>query len=118
MARLFKKVPNPFLKIKLDFEKRCRRYWLNRDKTLEERALYKIVVEQFIEELSKSILEYEQELADELLSKDKKYVLLGEYGKKVEYDEEAKWINIKEMNGDDFLEYDRACNAKFLNREV
>lgn len=84
--------------------------------TLEKKALLWLLFREFENFLTKHESEIVLDLKDSMDKENTKCVLLAEYGKKVIFDEEADWFFAEDMNYDDWQEYDKKCNEKFLKK--
>lgn len=82
--------------------------------TLEKKALLWLLFQEFESFLNKHESDIILDLKESMDKENTKYVLLAEYGKKVIFDEDANWFFAEEMNYDDWQEYDKKCNEKFL----
>lgn len=73
-----------------------------------------------IKELQQFLYNKESEVIEKLSEKFEEEkinkICLPKYGKKVEFDDEAKWYFDKDMNKSDWKEYDDKCNKEFLKK--
>lgn len=123
-GRKIKSLPLHFQKGKVEFDKLIRIFWSNKldesgkiKDTPENLALlYALMVENV-----KYMENHLTSIGDKVLSKmediGKKTILLPEYGKKIFYDEEAKWLYIDDMDNEEWRIYDEDSNKEFLKKD-
>ena len=117
-------IPKTFYSAKREFEKQfnfalAKSKNDDKEKELENYAVLFGLIQEFNNFLSK----YEEEITigikdrmDELIQYK---VYLSEYGKKLEWDEDAKWMYISKMNNKDKQELTEKQNKEFLkNRSM
>jgi hypothetical protein len=114
--RLKPSLPDAFLPAKQMFKKVVARYWFQRDKTVKELALFSYILNNFSTFLENEIVQYEQELYNAMENEDNFIALLDMYGKKVIYDDEAKWYQYLDMSVEDYLTITSEKNVEMLQK--
>lgn len=124
MARKIKDLPLHFQKGKLEFDKLIRIYWSNKldssgkaDETPENLALLYLLMEQNVKYMENHMVNAGNKLLEKMEEVKNTTIMLPEYGKKVFYDEEAKWLYIEDMTEAEWKKYDEQSNKKFLEEK-
>lgn len=115
VKRDFQKVRNMFFaRSKVVTEKAEYEFEMDKKEVpVEAKALFWVLMQEFEKYLNEQEASVTEELYAYLEDKEKKEILLYEYGIKVVFDDEAKWFFQKELTKEDWAEYDKACNKKF-----
>jgi hypothetical protein len=96
------------------------RFWLGKERNLENYATLKFVLENLQKFVEGLLVSVEQKILDLMKEKDTNVVILGQYGKKVFFDEEAEWLYSDDMSPEDWRQFDKKCNIEYtdaLNRK-
>lgn len=118
-----KELPKTFYNVKREFEKSfnftiSKAKDENKDKELEKFA----VLFGLIQEFNNFLRKYEEEvsvgLKDRMDELNKYKVFLSEYDKKLEWDDEAKWLYFSDMNSKDHTELTKIQNEEFLKKRA
>jgi len=124
MSRRVKDLPKHFVKAKVEVDKLMNLYWSNklnssgkRDETIENVALLYIMLQELSQFTEHHFFNQGNQLLEMMdqLKQDK--VTLAEYGKTIDFDKEANWLYIRDMDSSEWKSYDEECNNKFLNKE-
>lgn len=120
-GRIIQELPKTFYNAKREFEKTFTFQTSkakNEDKK-EELNNYSVLF-GLIQEYNAFLLKYEEQITvhiKDLMDEENTHkILLGEYGKKLTWDDEAKWMYFEDMNKNDWNEFDKICNEKYLNK--
>lgn len=121
-GRIIQELPKTFYNVKRKFEKTFTFQTSkakNEDKK-EELNNYSVLF-GLIQEYNAFLSKYEEQIAvhiKDLMDEENTYkILLSEYGKKLIWDDEAKWMYFEDMNKNDWNEFDKMCNEKYLNKK-
>lgn len=118
-----KELPKIFYSAKREFEKQFNFTIAkikndDKEKELENYA----VLFGLIQEYNNFLMKFEEEVSvgiKDRMDELKKYkVYLGEFDKKLEWDEEAKWLYFSDMNSKDHAELTKIQNEKFLQERA
>ena len=118
-----KELPKTFYNAKREFEKSfnfaiSKAKDENKDKELEKYA----ILFELIQEFNNFLRKYEEEvsvgLKDRMDELNKYKVFLSEYDKKLEWDDEAKWLYFSDMNSKDHSELTKIQNEEFLKKRA
>lgn len=113
-----KELPTPLLNVKKEYEKMIKRYWhVRQEKTEEDKVLLWCALQNLMEFLDNEAIKLGQEVFNDMKDKKEFTFYLDEYGQKVYYDLEAKWLKLEEMDADDMLITTRRDNAKFYEEQ-
>jgi hypothetical protein len=121
MNKRVKELPLNFFPLKKEVQKVENTFWytknrLNNGKDTDEKdlALFYVLLSEFVAFTESKQMNCGEKLLT-LLGNEKSWkVLLGEFGKKVEYNIESRWIEVLDMTEKDWIEYDEDCNKKYL----
>ena len=117
MARIVENLPDNFRIVKQEIEKKFMvRYWMSKERTVENYALLKLLLDNLQKFVEGLLVPVEQKIIDLMTEQKVNTVILGQYGKKLFYDEEANWLYPDEMTPDDWRKYDQECNAEYLRK--
>lgn len=118
-GRIIEELPKFFVPTKKEFEKN-----IAHEKAISNNENKKIELEKYsvifalIQELESFLNKHEENISihiKELMDELNEYsIVLGKYGKKLEWDENANWFYLSDMNKSDWLHYDKECNEKYL----
>lgn len=118
-----KELPKIFYSAKKEFEKQFNftiAKIKNNDKE-KELENYSVLF-GLIQEYNNFLMKFEEEVSvgiKDRMDELKKYkVYLGEFDKKLEWDEEAKWLYFSDMNSKDHNELTKIQNDKFLKERA
>lgn len=118
-----KELPKIFYSAKREFEKQfnftiAKIKNEDKEKELENYA----VLFGLIQEYNNFLMKFEEEVSvgiKDRMDELKKYkVYLGDFDKKLEWDEEAKWLYFSDMNSKDHAELTKIQNEKFLQERA
>jgi len=118
-----KELPKIFYSAKREFEKQfnftiAKIKNEDKEKELENYA----VLFGLIQEYNNFLMKFEEEVSvgikDRMDNLNKYKVYLGEFDKKLEWDEEAKWLYFSDMNSKDHAELTKIQNEKFLQKRA
>ena len=118
-----KELPKIFYSAKREFEKQFNFTIAkikndDKEKELENYA----VLFGLIQEYNNFLMKFEEEVSvgiKDRMDELKEYkVYLGEFDKKLEWDEEAKWLYFSDMNSKDHAELTKIQNEKFLQERA
>lgn len=118
-----KELPKIFYSAKREFEKQFNFTIAkikndDKEKELENYA----VLFGLIQEYNNFLMKFEEEVSvgikDKMDKLNKYKVYLGEFDKKLEWDEEAKWLYFSDMNSKDHTELTKIQNEKFLQERA
>ena len=118
-----KELPKIFYSSKREFEKQFNFYIAkikdeNKEKELENYS----VMFALIQEFQNFLMKYEEQVSvgiKDRMDESKKYkVYLEDFEKKLEWDEEAKWLYFSDMNSRDHAELTKIHNDKFLKERA
>lgn len=118
-----KELPKNFYSAKREFEKQFNFTIAkikndDKEKELENYA----VLFGLIQEYNNFLMKFEEEVSvgiKDRMDELKEYkVYLGEFDKKLEWDEEAKWLYFSDMNSKDHAELTKIQNEKFLQERA
>lgn len=118
-----KELPKIFYSAKREFEKQfsftiAKIKNEDKEKELENYA----VLFGLIQEYNNFLMKFEEEVSvgiKDRMDELKKYkVYLGDFDKKLEWDEEAKWLYFSDMNSKDHAELTKIQNKKFLQERA
>lgn len=120
-GRIIQELPKTFYNAKREFEKTFifqTSKAKNEDKK-EELNNYSVLF-GLIQEYNTFLSKYEEQITvhiKDLMDEENTHkILLGEYGKKLTWDDEAKWMYFEDMDKNDWNEFDKICNEKYLNK--
>ena len=121
-GRIIQELPKTFYNAKREFEKTFifqTSKAKNEDKK-EELNNYSVLF-GLIQEYNAFLSKYEEQITvhiKDLMDEENTHkILLGEYGKKLTWDDEAKWMYFEDMDKNDWNEFDKICNKKYLNEK-
>lgn len=118
-----KELPKTFYNAKREFEKSfnfaiSKAKNENKDKELENYA----VLFGLIQEYNNFLMKFEEEVSVSIKDKMdelKKYkIYLGDFDKKLEWDDDAKWLYFSDMNSKDHYELTKIQNEEFLKKRI
>lgn len=117
-----KELPKTFYNAKREFEKSfnfaiSKAKDENKDK-LENYAILFGLIQEFNNFLRKYEEEVSVGLKDRMDELNKYKVFLSEYDKKLEWDDEAKWLYFSDMNSKDHNELTKIQNEEFLRKRA
>ena len=118
-----KELPKIFYNAKREFEKSfnfaiSKAKDENKDKELENYAILFGLIQEFNNFLRKYEGEVSVGLKDRMDELNKYKVFLSEYDKKLEWDDEAKWLYFSDMNSKDHSELTKIQNEEFLKKRA
>ena len=118
-----KELPKIFYSTKREFEKSfnfaiSKAKDANKDKELENYAILFGLIQEFNNFLRKYEEEVSVGLKDRMDELNKYKVFLSEYDKKLEWDDEAKWLYFSDMNSKDHNELTKIQNEEFLRKRA
>ena len=118
-----KELPKTFYNAKREFEKSfnfaiSKAKDENKDKELENHAILFGLIQEFNNFLRKYEEEVSVGLKDRMDELNKYKVFLSEYDKKLEWDDEAKWLYFSNMNSKDHNELTEIQNEEFLRKRA
>jgi len=118
-----KELPKIFYSTKREFEKSfnfatSKAKDENKDKELENYAILFGLIQEFNNFLRKYEEEVSVGLKDRMDELNKYKVFLSEYDKKLEWDDEAKWLYFSDMNSKDHAELTKIQNDEFLRKRA
>ena len=118
-----KELPKTFYNAKREFEKSfnfaiSKAKDENKDKELENYAILFGLIQEFNNFLRKYEEEVSIVLKDRMDELEKYKVFLSEYDKKLEWDDEAKWLFLSDMNSKDHAELTKIQNEEFLRKRA
>ena len=123
MGNDMKELPKTFYNAKREFEKSfnfaiSKAKNENKDKELENYAILFGLIQEFNNFLRK----YEEEVSVALIERmdelEKYKIFLSEYDKKLEWDDEASWLFVSDMNSKDRAELTKIQNEEFLRKRA
>ena len=123
MRNDMKELPKTFYNAKREFEKSfnfaiSKAKNENKDKELENYAILFGLIQEFNNFLKKYEEEVSVALKDRMDELKKYKVFLSEYDKKLEWDDEAKWLFVSDMNSKDHAELTKIQNEEFLRKRA
>jgi hypothetical protein len=123
MENNMKELPKTFYNAKREFEKSfnfaiSKAKDENKDKELEKYAILFGLIQEFNNFLRKYEEEVSVGLKDRMDELNKYKVFLSEYDKKLEWDDEAKWLYFSDMNSKDHNELTKIQNEEFLKKRA
>ena len=123
MENNMKELPKTFYNAKREFEKSfnfaiSKAKNENKDKQLENYAILFTLIQEFNNFLRKYEEEVSVVLKDRMDELEKYKVFLSEYDKKLEWDDEAKWLFLSDMNSKDHEELTKIQNEEFLRKRA
>ena len=123
MGNNMKELPKTFYNAKREFEKSfnfaiSKAKDENKDKELENYAILFGLIQEFNNFLRKYEEEVSVGLKDRMDELNKYKVFLSEYDKKLEWDDEAKWLYFSDMNSKDHSELTKIQNEEFLKKRA
>ena len=118
-----KELPKTFYNAKREFEKSfnfaiSKAKNENKDKQLENYAILFALIQEFNNFLRKYEEEVSVVLKDRMDELEKYKIFLSEYDKKLEWDDEAKWLFLSDMNSKDHAELTKIQNEEFLRKRA
>ena len=118
-----KELPKIFYNAKREFEKSfnfaiSKAKDENKAKELENYAILFGLIQEFNNFLRKYEGEVSVGLKDRMDELNKYKVFLSEYDKKLEWDDEAKWLYFSDMNSKDHSELTKIQNEEFLKKRA
>lgn len=118
-----KELPKTFYNAKREFEKSfnftiSKLKNENKDKQLENYAILFALIQEFNNFLRKYEEEVSVALKERMDELEKYKVFLSEYDKKLEWDDEAKWLFLSDMNSKDHAELTKIQNEEFLRKRA
>ena len=118
-----KELPKTFYNAKREFEKSfnfaiSKAKNENKDKELENYAILFALIQEFNNFLRKYEEEVSVTLKDRMDELEKYKVFLSEYDKKLEWDDEASWLFVSDMNSKDRAELTKIQNEEFLRKRA
>jgi hypothetical protein len=119
-----KEYPQFFHTLKIETERKIRSWWANKRtsegivvKTPEDLSLLYILVKEYQDFVEAQV----QILANEVLTTMEKNnsdkIILGEYGKTVEYDKEARWLLERAINDEEWRKWNYDADQKYLKEK-
>ena len=123
MGNTMKELPKTFYNAKREFEKSfnfaiSKAKNENKDKQLENYAILFALIQEFNNFLRKYEEEVSVALKDRMDELEKYKIFLSEYDKKLEWDDEAKWLFLSDMNSKDHAELTKIQNEEFLRKRA
>lgn len=123
MENDMKELPKTFYNAKREFEKSfnfaiSKAKNENKDKQLENYAILFALIQEFNNFLRKYEEEVSVTLKDRMDELEKYKVFLSEYDKKLEWDDEASWLFVSDMNSKDHAELTKIQNEEFLRKRA
>ena len=123
MENDMKELPKTFYNAKREFEKSfnfaiSKAKNENKDKQLENYAILFALIQEFNNFLRKYEEEVSVTLKDRMDELEKYKVFLSEYDKKLEWDDEASWWFVSDMNTKDRAELTKIQNEEFLRKRA
>jgi len=116
-----KELPQNFLPIKKDVSKLENTFWYNkqkenqtRDESKENVGLLYLLMSDFANFAELKQYSWGDKLLSIMGTESDWQIKFGEYGKKLVYNREGNWIEILDMTHEDFVQYDKESNEKFL----
>lgn len=117
-------LPKTFQSSKLSLEQDLRRYWGSRVEykedstqaskveTRENLGLLYILLTEYLAQIENTVFT----IGDKLLNsmEGESQVTFPLYGKKIQFDNEANWLFIKDMDDNDWYKFDMESNEKFV----
>ena len=118
-----KELPKTFYNAKREFEKSfnfaiSKAKNENKDKQLENYAILFALIQEFNNFLRKYEEDVSVVLKDRMDELEKYKVFLSEYDKKLEWDDEASWLFVSDMNSKDHAELTKIQNEEFLRKRA
>ena len=118
-----KELPKIFYNAKREFEKSFNFAIFkakneNKDKQLENYAILFALIQEFNNFLRKYEEDVSVALKDRMDELEKYKVFLSEYDKKLEWDDEASWLFVSDMNSKDHAELTKIQNEEFLRKRA
>ena len=122
--RTFKAMPKHFYPLISELSRLETLFWASHKdiegNVVRDDANYALLY-SLLTEVGNTITEHTAKIGEVLINKygdtSDWQVTIPEYGKKVVYDEVAKWLFLEQMSGDDFKVYDEECNRKFFEKK-
>ena len=123
MENNMKELPKIFYNAKREFEKSFNFAIFkakneNKDKQLENYAILFALIQEFNNFLRKYEEDVSVALKDRMDELEKYKVFLSEYDKKLEWDDEASWLFVSDMNSKDHAELTKIQNEEFLRKRA
>ena len=123
MGNDMKELPKTFYNAKREFKKSfnfaiSKAKDENKDKELENYAVLFALIQEFNNFLRKYEEEVSVSLKDRMNELEKYKVFLSEYDKKLEWDDEASWLFVSDMNSKDRAELTKIQNEEFLRKRA
>ena len=123
MENDMKELPKTFYNAKREFEKSfnfaiSKAKDENKDKEVENYAILFGLIQEFNNFLKKYEEEVSVALKDRMDELKKYKVFLSEYDKKLEWDDEASWLFVSDMNSKDHEELTKIQNEEFLRKRA
>ena len=123
MGNDMKELPKTFYNAKREFEKSfnfaiSKAKNENKDKELENYAILFGLIQEFNNFLRKYAEEVSVALKERMDELEKYKIFLSEYDKKLEWDDEASWLFISDMNSKDLAELTKIQNEEFLRKRA
>ena len=123
MGNDMKELPKTFYNAKREFEKSfnfaiSKAKNENKDKELENYAILFGLIQEFNNFLRKYEEEVSVALKDRMDELEKYKVFLSEYDKKLEWNDEASWLFVSDMNSKDRAELTKIQNEEFLRKRA
>lgn len=124
MSRKVKDIPKHFNIAKREIEKLLNTFWFSRkkddgsrDESIENIALLYIM----LKELTEFTEEHQYSIGEKLLSKmeesNNSTAMLYDYGKVVYFDSEANWLYTRDIDSQEWYDYDMKCNKEHLSKQ-
>ena len=123
MENNMKELPKIFYNAKREFEKSfnfaiSKAKNENKDKQLENYAILFALIQEFNNFLRKYEEEVSVALKERMDELEKYKIFLSEYDKKLEWDDEASWLFVSDMNSKDHVELTKIQNEEFLRKRA
>ena len=123
MENNMKELPKIFYNAKREFEKSVnfaisKAKNENKDKQLENYAILFALIQEFNNFLRKYEEDVSVALKDRMDELEKYKVFLSEYDKTLEWDDEASWSFVSDMNSKDHAELTKIQNEEFLRKRA
>lgn len=123
MNRKVKDIPKHFHIAKREFEKLLNTFWFSRKKedgsrneSIENITLLYIMLQEF----AKFAEEHQYRIGEELLNKMEENKLssslIYDYGKAVDFDKEASWLYIRNIDDKEWYDFDMKSNKEYLEK--
>ena len=120
MKRTVKDLPKTFHPVKVEFERLLNLFWSTklkdgkRNETKENLTLLYVLAQEYQKFVELQVCALGDKVLEAMHESSVYKVFLYDFGKKLFWDDEARWLFLDDLNSDEWRDYDSKCNKEYL----